>query len=106
MPNCFSLTRKSDPDAGPVAFVTIDEELCKYLGVECHPTNWYMGWYDHIGLALACGRSFAQIMDTVAKTAVDNDGLDDPSYKQYVKLIVWLDRNFTADVWYAPKGVR
>ncbi len=94
MPNCFSLTRKSDPASGPVPFNVIDEEMCAYFGVPCHPTAWYCYWYDTIGFALAMGKSFEWMRDKI------KEGVESEKDKAHsLKIIDWLDENFTPDAW-------
>ncbi len=90
MPNCFTLTRKSDPDAGPVTFAQIDEELCKHLGVECHPKQYYLGWYDGIGYALAIGKNWDQIRETLREYNYDEEAF---------KIVDFLEENFVANAW-------
>jgi len=87
MPNCFTLTRKSDPAAGPVKLTLIDEELCAHLGVEVHPSNWCFGWYDIVGFALAMGKSFAEIREFCE------------DYEDLHPIIDYLDANFTTNAW-------
>lgn len=89
MPNCFTLTRKSDPDAGPVAFAKIDEEICAHLDVPCHPKHWYLGWYDDIGMALAHGMTFERMREIY----------EEDREVQAIKVVDFLDENFTANAW-------
>jgi len=87
MPNCFTLTRKSDTAAGPVKLTLIDEELCAHLGVEVDNTHWVHGWYNSIGFSLAMGKSFDECREI---------------FKKYIELqiiIDYLDANFTTDSW-------
>ena len=91
MPNAFSLTRKSDPAAGPTPLAKIDEEICQMLGVDVDPKLYAFGWYDVIGFRLAMGQSFAQI-----KAEVQN-------YKPMPQICDWLEENFVPDAWYSPK---
>lgn len=103
MPNCFSLTRKSEPEKGPVGLNTIDAEMCQHFGVPCDPKQYYGYWYQSIGLGLACGGTF----ETMRKEIV---GLLDhqPQDEFYnpkltvtqLAIIDWLDEHFTADAWY------
>jgi len=87
MPNCFSLTRKSNPEAGPVKLTLIDEELCSHLGVEVHPEYWVHGWYNSIGLMLAMGKSW----DECREIFKDSDVL--------LPIIDYLEANFITDAW-------
>lgn len=96
MPNCFQLVRKTDPEASPVVFTTIDTEMCRHFNVKCDPVEWHHGWYDIIGLSLAYGKTFDQLKETYigyireAEDAWDIHMLD---------IINWLDANFVSDAW-------
>jgi len=87
MPNCFTLTRKSNPEAGPVQLALIDEELCAHLGVEVHPQYWVHGWYNTIGLMLSVGKSW----DEGREIFKDSDVL--------LPIIDYLEANFITDAW-------
>lgn len=93
MPNCFSLTRKSEPGSGPVSLIQIDEEICKHLNVEHDPVKYYKDWHDNIGFALACGRDFAWIRYAYA-TYYD---------VEWLPIIDYLDANFKPNIWYEHK---
>jgi hypothetical protein len=84
MPNCFTLTRKTDPQAGPVAFAVIDAEMCKYFGVDCDGKKYYEDWYTWVGLNAALGVPLAQIR---------------PADERHAAIVKWLDDNFTTDGW-------
>ena len=88
--NCFTLTRRSNLDAGPVALQLIDDELRVALGAAPSASEWYCGWYDTIGFALAMGRNFEWC----------REHLDSP---RLLPVIDWLDANFTANAW-AERG--
>ena len=85
MPNCFSLTRKSDPESGPVPLATIDEEMCVFFNVLPHPRMYYLGWYDMIGFRLAVGHTFEEI-------------ISDSSERLKV-VAQWLQDNFIPNAW-------
>lgn len=106
MPNCFQLTRKSNPSAGPVPLVEIDEELCRHFNSPCHPTQWFCFWYDIIGPALACGRTFAELRE---RFQTDRDAVLNPTdhemQTQLALIVDYLDTHFTSDAWYAPKPI-
>lgn len=105
MPNFFTLTRKAAPDAGPVPFAKIDEEMCAYFGVPVHPEYWHHHWYDVIGLSLATGKTLLYLLETAradrAKQAKRRPG-DDFSEKwetHYIEVLEWLEANFVANSW-------
>ena len=91
MPNCFQLSRKSDPQAGPVALNTIDRELCQLLDEPEHERHYCHGWFDWIGFNLAMGRDFPMIRATMAKW-----GRTDPVD---TVILDWFENNFTPDSW-------
>ena len=86
MPNCFTLTRKSAPEAGPVSLNQIDEELCEFLGEKVHPTKYVRHWFDLQGLSLALGHSCEKIRELFP----DQENLE---------VTNWLEANFTPDAW-------
>ena len=87
MPNCFSLTRKSDPAAGPVPLALIDDEMCEHFGVTPHPKDYYKFWYTFVGLPLACGKTLADVQGMYK---------DNP---EGLAIVEWLDANFTSEAW-------
>ena len=62
VPDYFSLMRKTNPDAGPVPLQEIDSEMCTAFGIAPNPGKYYHQWVDSIGLALAAGKSFDEII--------------------------------------------
>lgn len=90
MPNCFTLTRKSNLEAGPVKFVEIDAELCKHFNEPVDEVHWYLGWYDSIGLGLALGKSW----DELRTWWKEEDAA------QMLRIIDYLEENFTPNAWY------
>lgn len=98
MLNCFSLTRKSDIGAGPVSFQVIDEEMCKFFNQPCDPVKYMDEWYDIIGFNLAMDLSFdKQRVKYIEKSKQGNELGE--FCKNLVKIIDWLDENFTYDAW-------
>lgn len=90
MPNCYQLIRKSTGQAAKLN--EIDEELCKMLGVPVHPTMWVNAWHNTIGFGLACGRSFDQLREEERQRK-------DEWVEVSLKIIDYLDANFTPNVW-------
>ena len=103
MPNCFALTRKSDPQAGHVKLATIDDELCAHLEVAPNPKHYFMSWVDIIGFALACGKSFEQIRADMLERMPEGHPDETDADRTYLKIIDWLNANFTSDAWYQHK---
>jgi hypothetical protein len=87
MPNCFQLLR----DGKAVPLSTVDEELCKHFGAECHPIRYYEAWYDCVGYGLASGHSFDKIRDTYA------------DLPKIVEIANWIEAHFEVRSWYEPK---
>ena len=89
---CFTLSR----DGKPVKLQDIDKELCDMLGVPCDDNEWVLGWYDSIGLGLACGCDW----DKIRKILIIDDS---EHHKSLAKVIDYLRNNFTTDSWYCHK---
>jgi hypothetical protein len=101
MPNCFTLTRKGENV--PTAFVAIDAELCQHFKVPVHETQWYNGWYDYIGLGLACGKPLAELALKCEKH-VEEGGEHKDFWQRMLQIARWLDDNYTSDSWYQGKS--
>ncbi len=101
MPNFFSLTRKSDPAAGPVSANTLDEEICAHLGVEIHPTNYHVYWYDSIGFRLALGMTWDEIRGRFREQEEDANAKGEFEYADLMGVLLritdWLEERFTVD---------
>lgn len=87
MPNCFTLTRKSESE--PIALATLDEELCALLNVPVDPRYYVEGWYDTIGFRLAVGVA----LDSEEMTAAM---CDEPNM---LRILAHLRENYTANAW-------
>ncbi len=88
MPNAFQLVSKETGEAEK--FVAIDEKLCAHLGVPCHPTKYYRGWYDSFGLEAAMGWDFAKMRES-------RKDMDDT---EVMKMLDWFDEHYTPRGWY------
>lgn len=88
MPNCFQLCR----NGAPVPLNAIDEELCNLLGEPVHPQMCVAGWYNIIGVRLACGLSWEEIEKKI---------LDCEYYGEadLLRIIGYLRENFTSSAW-------
>src|SRR5258708_33789037 len=96
MPNCFSLTRKSTGEV--VILQEVDNELRRYFKEPPDTEHWLWSWYDTIGLALALGRSF----DDIIRECHDNLEQHPDSVQYYLRKIEiakYLRDNFTSDCW-------
>lgn len=104
MPNCFTLTRKSDLEAGPVPFITIDNEMCAHFGVEPHEKFYFCDWYNTIGFRIALGRKLEDMATIYEDEATDpkNTALTSDAIKWYesiIKIAEYLSERFTSDAW-------
>jgi hypothetical protein len=73
----------------PVAFATIDTQLCEALNVPCHPKDWYLDWYNMIGLMLATGHSWDEIHGEFR------------DYPAMLDVIQWLEDHYISSAWSA-----
>jgi len=84
MPNRFTL---NDKETGkPEKFASIDDRMREHFGAEPDDTNWYLGWYDTLGLAFAMGKSWEQIEEMFHD--------DEP-----LQVIGWLKSNYDIHAW-------
>ena len=90
MPNCFQLSRKSDPDAKPVVLAEIDEEICAAVAEPVHENLWCRGWYNMIGRMLALGKSFDEIEEILK---------DEGDKCHLIPVVVFLRENYTSSAW-------
>lgn len=111
MPNCFNLIRKSAPELGPVKLTEIDDEICKHLNIEPHPTKYIAGWMDNIGFGLAIGQNFSEIRKDfdkwIIETKAKNPGEQELNeFLQFMKLLnnvlTYIETNFVSNCWYSP----
>jgi hypothetical protein len=93
MPNCFSLTRKSNPEAGAVPLAQVDKEMCEHFNVPCNPVKYYQDWYNWLGYGFAMGRSFDDMRAYIKEH--DNPELMDHD----LEIVDWMEANFTPDAW-------
>lgn len=107
MPNCFQLIRKSKIEEGPVLLSEIDEELCKELGYECHPTNWLFGWFNDIGFWIATGRTWEQIRIDYKNRIEEALKKEDKEYADFISVLIkildYLELNFIYRAWWERK---
>lgn len=101
MPVCFRLIRKGETEATPLS--KIDNELCAALGVEPHPITYYAQWFDFIGIRLAIGQSFDEIIARLEKGIKDADEAGDEGsmlhFRKLYNAARWLSENFTPECW-------
>lgn len=87
MPNCFTLRKKEVEELS--RFNDIDDEMRLHFGAEPDETNYYRGWYDSIGFAIAMGRKLgSQELRDVFK-----------GIPELLEVIDWLEEHYTSDAW-------
>lgn len=85
MPSCFSLTPKGSKE--PEKLQVVDDRIRETFGLPADAKAWAFGWYNTVGLLLACGKSWAEIQSTFEES-------DDIQ-----KVICFLQTNYDADAW-------
>jgi hypothetical protein len=81
-------------------FPAIDAKMCKALGVKTDPELFYRSWYDGVGMALALGKTFAELRKEfqeyldmpVSDTAVNE--WKRTSYTKDLQIVNFLDANY------------
>jgi len=89
MPNCFTLTKKGEDK--PARFQVIDDEIREHFGEPPDAEWWLWGWYDILGLALACGKTWNEIRTI----------LEDAS--KLHKVVDYLEERYVSDCWFEHK---
>jgi len=96
MPNCFQLRSKAEPTK-LIRFIDLDEDLCNHFGVPVHPDEYYLGWYDFVGLRLAMGKTFDDMRQYLSTS-------DHTEWSMKMLAIVdYIDDHCTSDAWYEVK---
>jgi hypothetical protein len=98
MPNCFSLTRKTDKDAGPVSLQQVDDEMRRHFKEPSDPGNWLWSWDNTIGLGLSLGRSFDHIIQE-CHTNLAQYPEDVGYYKRKLSIAEYLNDHFVSAAW-------
>jgi hypothetical protein len=75
----------------PVKFCDIDDEICAHLGVTPHPTLYYEGWYDVIGMCIACGKALGsrELYEHLQRYS-----------PRLLPVLAYLVEHYTSDAWY------
>jgi hypothetical protein len=92
---CFQLTPKGAKH--PATLQSVDDRLWRELGnKEPSKSNWYLGWFHSIGLALASGKSFMGVSEHMEKCALEASDLDESNfYAQLVEVVEFLSTHYT-----------
>ena len=97
MLNGFTLTRKTNLDAGPVSLAEIDDELCAALGFVRDKDKYHLQWADTIGQALACGQSFDTIIRHCKEAIEEAPG---NYFETKLQIVKYLNNNYNCcDAW-------
>ena len=95
MSNCFQLTRKGATE--PSTLVEVDNAICANFGVE-PGDDWFCNWYNSIGLALACGRTFDQIRADCRYVDTDEAYIR-AHYMMLTRIATFLEQNYDVYAW-------
>ena len=99
MPNMVSISRKGEDKIVVVHPNLIDEEICKYLGIEPDP-KWYVcGWWDTVGYSMK--GSFSDIAEMYRK-GDEGESKRTEEFRGYtVQILEFLDQNFVLSASYS-----
>jgi hypothetical protein len=62
MPNYVQFFEVGDKEQRvPVPLTQVDAKICAVLKVPCHPQNWHLNWFNHLGLGLAMGSNYREL---------------------------------------------
>lgn len=89
MPSCFSLTPKGESE--PRILQEVDDKMWVDFGGVPDPDKWFRNWYNWLGLALACGRTFEDIAETFSDMPGD------------IEVIKYIEEHYTVNSWYQHK---
>ena len=89
MPNCFTLTPIGTNE--PASLISVDEAMCRFFGFRPNEVRYFRSWFDIIGLGLACGKSFDELIDRFK------------DYGDLLAIVYWLKANYRPNAW-AERG--
>jgi len=101
MPSCFKLFKKTDGQAQSLN--KLDEEICTLLGVPVHPKKYgghIYNWFDTVGFQIATGKDLGsqELRDHYLSPMWIED-------TWIIKVIDYLEDNYTSHSFYQPKHV-
>lgn len=96
MPNCFQLTKKGYPS--PAILKVVDAELCQNLDLPFLGHRWTCGWYNDLGLALACGKTLPEMIDIYQVKVVKRVRSSEHDVAMY-RIACYLNEHYTTDAW-------
>lgn len=83
----------------PESFNKIDDFICNHFNQPIDEHKYYNSWYDFIGLHLACGKSFSEIIESFSLE------LQEPKEKQsqfilnLLNIAKLLDKHYISNHW-------
>lgn len=84
----------------------IDNEMREYFGQPPNDNEWLAGWYNSIGLRLACQKTFDEIIagfDDDLKNGFQTVQIGPPLPCPWAEdlgyIAMWLDERFNANSW-------
>lgn len=90
-------------ESEPVAFHTVDEEMCKHFDVPCDPVKYCAGWYDAIGFRVAYGKTIVDMREEFQGYVceIENDAANSQRnyYRTLLLILDWIEERFTFDAW-------
>lgn len=96
MPNCFSLFKKGETVATSLS--VIDDEICDYLAIEPDPTFYAFGWFDSIGMLIACCEGCDLGSEKLRDKVIA--WTDDPDRREHLLCILnYLEEHYTSESW-------
>lgn len=104
MPNCFQLLDKQTKE--PQSLNTIDEEICKLMGVQVHPKHYGDGiynWFDTIGFQLATGKDLDDNSPNSVREYYKSSEMWTEELPWLEKIITYLQSKYTDKSFYATK---
>ena len=83
---CFTLTPKGEKT--PAKFQDIDNQLREAFHQPPDAVKWLWGWYDVVGLGLACGKTWAEL-----RAILEGD-------ENLIAVVNWLEGRYDVDSWW------
>ena len=99
MPACFQLIDKETKS--PTVLQKIDDEMREHFGVAPDPTNWLSGWYDSIGLRMACGKSYGQVREEFQGYQKVDDLGERKFYQDLLDVLDYLEERYETNSFYS-----
>ena len=99
MPACFQLIDKETKS--PTVLQKIDDEMREHFGVAPDPKDWLAGWYDSIGLRMACGKSYGQIREEFQGYLRTDDSGERRYYQDLLDVLDYLEERYETSSFYS-----